>query len=300
MNEFVISFRESLEAALIVGIIFTVLIRQGRKELLPTLWTSILLSVLASVILGKVIYEVVDKQGNEAVKALLEGILMYITAGLLFYVIFWLKKNMTSREVISSQTENAAASGKWGLFLLVFFAILREGFETALFLVASTSIDNSFSYIGFFSGLLLAVLIGYLIVVQGRKIQLKRFFSITSLLLVVFAAGMIAHGTHEIHEYMEYREHIHDGAGNLSEEEEEEEEGAVYSIFEPKVQADNPSGFWYQQDGDQYIHILNDKGSVGSFLKGLVGYNSNPILIEFILWWLAIIGGLILWRRMYR
>ena len=297
MNEFIISFRESLEAALIVGIIFTVLIKQERRNLLPTMWLSVILSVVASVVLGKIMYNVVEHQGNEAVKAMLEGILMYITAGLLFYVIFWMKKNLTSRDAIAKQTTDAAAGGKWGLFLLVFFAILREGFETALFLVASTSIDQSFSYTGFFGGLLLAVLIGYLIVVQGRRIQLKKFFSYTSLLLVVFAAGMIAHGTHELHEYLEYKEHASEGMV-ISEEEEGEEEEAVYSIFEPKTT--DPGSFWYKQQGDQYVHILNDKGSVGSFFKGLFGYNSDPIWAEFILWWVSLIFGLVLWRRMYR
>jgi high-affinity iron transporter len=164
--------------------------------------------------------------------------------------------------------------------------------------VASTSIDNSFSYLGFFGGLVLAVFIGYLIVVQGRKIQLRKFFSITSLLLVVFAAGMIAHGTHEFHEYLEYQEHS--SAAELGMAEAEEEEGAVYSIFESKTEADNPSTFWYRKSGENYNHILNDQGSIGSFFKGLFGYNSDPIWPEFILWWIAIIFGFVVWRRMYK
>lgn len=290
MNEFIISFRESLEAALIVGIILTVLIRNGRKDLLSTVWLSIAASLVASVALGLVIYGVIERQGSEAMQALLEGVLMYITAGLLIYVIFWMKKNMVNHEVIAGQVNAAAGSGRWSIFLLVFFAILREGFETAIFLVASTSVDGHFSYIGFFTGILLAVLIGYMIVAQGRKVQLKKFFSATSLLLVFFAAGMVAYGTHELYEYAE--------KSAVAAGKEEPELEVVYNIF--PHQTEDPGSFWYVRDGEKYIHILHDKGLIGSFLKGLFGYNSDPIWIEVILWLATLIFGLMLWRRMYR
>ena len=295
MNEFIISFRESLEAALIVGIILTVLYRNNRRSMISIVWISVASALVASVVLGLLIQGVIERQGSEAVKALLEGLMMYITAGLLFYVIFWMKKNLVSKTVIEGQTLEASDAGKWGLFLLVFFAIVREGFETAIFLVASAGIDAHFSYIGFIGGIALAVLIGYLIVVQGRRIQLKQFFSVTSLLLVFFAAGMIAYGTHEIHEFLEEREMAEAGH-----EEHEEEEGAVYSIFEPKTINDNPDSFWYRESDGQYVHILNDSGKVGVFFKWLFGYNSDPIWPEVILWFLSVVFGLGLWRRMYR
>ena len=310
MNEFLITFRECLEAALIVGIIFTVLDKNNLHKQKKTLWLSVFAAVVASAIMGVALYEILEQAG-EGLQALLEGIFMYITAGLLFYVIFWMSKTLASRKVITDQTTAAMQSkGSLGIFLMVFFAILREGFETALFLVASTSIDSSFSYSGFFGGILIAVLIGYLIIIQGKKIQLRPFFKYTSLLLVFFAAGMMAYGTHEMGEYFEEQEKKEHAEEVVSPEyqisnpspEVEEEEEVVYDIFKPKTKSEDPSGTWYRQteDKDEYIHILNDKGIIGVFFKGLFGYNSNPILIEVILWFVSLIFGLVIWRRSYR
>ncbi|MFN0275522.1 MAG: FTR1 family protein, partial [Chitinophagales bacterium] len=285
MNEFIITFRESLEAALIVGIIYVILHKNGLHSQKRMLWLSVIFSVLASAVLGIILNRSLETL-PAGTQELLEGVLMYITAALLFYVIFWMAKNLANRQAIQQQTDAALSGGKkWGVFFLVFFAILREGFETALFLLASTNIDSNFSYAGFFGGIILAVLIGYLIVIQGKKIQLKPFFKYTSLLLVFFAAGMIAYGTHEIHEYLEEKEHAEQIAkGGTAET--HAEENKVYDIFKSKTEADNPSAFWYNKSGDKYIHILHDKGSVGVFFKGLFGYNSDPIWPEVILWFL--------------
>ncbi|MBK7108747.1 MAG: FTR1 family protein [Chitinophagales bacterium] len=293
MNEFIITLRECLEASLIVGIIYTVLDKKNLTEQKKMLWLSVFLSLIASAILGVGLHRAMQSVGDTGLQALLEGVFMYITAALLFYVIFWMSKNLMSKKQISDQANAAMETGKWGVFFLVFFAILREGFETALFLVASTSIDQEFSYSGFFGGIILAVLIGYIIVIQGKKLDLRKFFSITSLLLVFFAAGMIAYGTHEMHEYVEAREAIQNPGA-------EEKENKVYDIFKSKTAEDNPNTFWYKQDGEKYIHLLHDKGRVGVFFKGLFGYNSDPIWIEVILWFLSLCAGIFFWYRMYK
>lgn len=293
MNEFIITLRECLEASLIVGILYTILDKQHLVAQKRLLWLAVFLSVVTSAIVGIVLYRVIENVGDTGIKEMLEGILMYITAGLLFYVIFWMSKNMASRKQIADQATEAMQTGKWGLFFLVFFAILREGFETALFLVASTSIDAAFSYAGFFGGIILAVLIGYVIVVQGKKVDLRKFFSYTTLLLVFFAAGMVAHGTYELHEYAEVKEALeHPGV--------EEEENKVYDIFKSKSAEENPDTFWYvQHDDGTYVHLLNDEGRIGGFFKGLLGYDSDPIWLEVILWFLSLCAGLFFWYRMY-
>ncbi|HMX04063.1 MAG TPA: FTR1 family protein [Chitinophagales bacterium] len=321
MNEFIIAFRECLEAALIVGIIYVVLLKNNAKSQIKMVWLSVAAAVTASAIMGVGLYEVLESAGD-AFKEFLEGIFMYITAGLLFYVIFWMSKNLASREAITNQTKATLSQGsRWGIFFLVFFAIVREGFETALFLVASTGIDKSFSYIGFLTGVALAVLIGYLIVVQGKRIQLKPFFKWTSLLLVVFAAGMIAYGTHEIHEYMEYREHEehasaeatetvneechelleHAVGAESAESEAEEEEEYVFDIFKNKIGNEPLGGMYiYDEDCGVNVHMLNANGLIGSFLKGLFGYNTSPTLMEIILWLLSLGFGIFIWRRAYK
>ena len=326
MNEFIITFRECLEAALIVGIIFVVIQKNGYGSQMKMLWLSVFSAVAASAIMGVGLYEALEKAGD-AFKEMLEGIFMYITAALLFYVIFWMSKNLASRDAITKQTTATLSEGsKWGLFFLVFFAILREGFETALFLVASTGIDKSFSYAGFFGGIILAVLIGYLIVAQGRKIKLAPFFKWTSLLLVIFAAGMIAYGTHEIHEYMEYREHKEqaEAAGAMevaeneachellehatggaieisSEAEEEEEHEYAFDIFKNKLGTEKVDGpYIFHEDCGVNVHLMNSAGLIGSFLKGLFGYNSSPTWLEIILWVISMGFGLFIWNRAYK
>lgn len=323
MNEFIIAFRECLEAALIVGIIYVVLLKNNAKAQIRMVWMSVAAAVAASALMGVGLYEVLEAAGD-AFKELLEGIFMYITAALLFYVIFWMSKNLASREAITSQTTATLSEGsKWGIFFLVFFAIVREGFETALFLVASTGIDKHFSYSGFLGGVALAVLIGYLIVVQGKRIQLKPFFKWTSLLLVIFAAGMIAYGTHEIHEYMEYREHEehkvaeaanveavneechelleHAVGAEAEESEAEEEEEYVFDIFQNKLGSEPLGGMYiYNEECGVNVHMLNANGLIGSFLKGLFGYNTSPTLLELILWIVSLGFGFYIWRRAYK
>lgn len=300
MNEFIITFRESLEASLIVGIIYVVLIKNGAAAQVKMLWLSVFAAVAASALLGVGLHEALESAG-EGTEELFEGLMMYITAALLFYVIFWMSKNLASRDAITEQTKSAIGLGsKWGVFLLVFFAIVREGFETALFLVASAGIDANFSYAGFFGGILIAVLIGYLIVIQGKRIQLKPFFKWTSLLLVLFASGMIAYGTHEMQEFLEHREHA--GTEQMAEEAEEEEgEGHAFEIFQ-NIEGSEPLGgaYTFDEEAQLNIHIMNSKGAVGSFLKGLFGYNSSPTWIEIILWLLSMAFGLRIWRRAYK
>ena len=167
----------------------------------------------------------------------------------------------------------------WGIFFVVFFAILREGFETAIFLISSFSITGTFSYLGFFTGALLAILIGYLIVAQGRKINLRSVFKYTTLLLVFLSAGMVAYGTHEAEEYLVKSDQI-----------EKSSITRVWDILEPAQSTDT---------GQTIYHPLHDKGSIGLFLKGFFGYNSNPNIPEVILWVFALLFGLNMWRRFY-
>jgi len=298
MNEFIIVFRESLEACLIVGIIFTLLEKNNLTHEIKQLWVGVIMALAASVLVALILNNIKESLGNASYTALFEGIFMFITAGLLWYVIFWLSKHVSDRNELENETKQAMTTSGWGVFLVVFFAILREGFETVIFLMGSFSILGSFSYIGFISGMLIAILIGYLIVIQGRKINLKKFFQATTLLLAIFASGMIAYGTHEIEEFLVKGNHLH-WVGL----EDKSEIRRVWEILEPKSElssAENTSMYSYNLNGkEKYTHLLHDKGSIGVFLKGFFGYNSNPNYAEFVLWLLSLVYGLRLWRTFY-
>ena len=272
MNEFIIVFRESLEACLIVGIIYTLLEKNNLIKQIQQLWAGVGAAIIASIIVAIALNSIKESIGNESYTALFEGIFMYITAGLLWYVIFWLSKHVSDRTELENETKNAMKASGWGVFLVVFFAILREGFETAIFLMGSFSMTGSFSYMGFILGMILAIMIGYFIVIQGRRINLKSFLVKGDRLEWV-------------------------GLENKS------EINRVWDIYQPKDRLDendNSFMFSYNLNGkEKYTHLLHDKGRAGVFLKGFLGYNSNPNWIEFLLWILSLILGLKLWRQFY-
>ena len=279
MAEFIIVFREVLEASLVVGIIYLIIEKTNQTSHFAKLWYAVFVSILASIVVGFLVIQAKNSLGNDSTQALFEAIFLYLTAFLIWYVIFWLSKNVSDKKVIEGQALNAMELSSWGIFFVVFFAILREGFETAIFLISSFSITGTFSYLGFFTGALLAILIGYLIVAQGRKINLRSVFKYTTLLLVFLSAGMVAYGTHEAEEYLVKSDQI-----------EKSSITRVWDILEPVQSTDT---------GQTIYHPLHDKGSIGLFLKGFFGYNSNPNIPEVILWILALLFGLNMWRRFY-
>lgn len=279
MAEFIIVFREVLEASLVVGIIYLIIEKTNQTSHFAKLWYAVFVSILASIVVGFLVIQAKNSLGNDSTQALFEAIFLYLTAFLIWYVIFWLSKNVSDKKVLEGQALNAMELSSWGIFFVVFFAILREGFETAIFLISSFSITGTFSYLGFFTGALLAILIGYLIVAQGRKINLRSVFKYTTLLLVFLSAGMVAYGTHEAEEYLVKSDQI-----------EKSSITRVWDILEPIQSTDT---------GQIIYHPLHDKGSIGLFLKGFFGYNSNPNIPEVILWVLALLFGLNMWRRFY-
>ena len=298
MNEFIIVFRESLEACLIVGIIYTLLEKNNLHREIKQLWFGVFFALIASVIVGVLLNNIKESIGNASIEAMVESVFMFLTAGLLWYVIFWLSKHVSDRAGLEGQTQRAMATSGYGVFLVVFFAVLREGFETSIFLMGSFSILQTFSYIGFFTGMLTAILIGYFVVIQGRRVNLRSFFQVTTLLLVIFASGMVAYGTHEAEEFVVKGNHL-DWIGL----EEKQEISRVWDILQPKSELsenNNPTSYSYNLSGNEkYTHLLHDKGRIGVFLKGFFGYNSNPNWPEFILWILSLILGIRLWRRFY-
>lgn len=286
MKEFIIVFRESLEAAIIVGIILTLLNKLQQKRLQRFAWYGIVSAIILSAFCGLFLQMIEESIGNAAYSKLFEASMMYLAAGFLLYMVLWLskKKNFTS-DIKNKAEEFGKNESGWGIYFLVLFAILREGFETALFLYGANN-TGEFSYIGFVSGIVLAVGIAYVMFFTGKKINLKAFFKYSTILLIVFAAGMMTYGTHEFEEFLEKGEFV------------QEEFPRAYSIFEPtrELTADQNPAF-YNQKGKFYVHILNDGGTVGQYLKGFIGYNSNPNWAEVIIWFATLFFGFFIYRR---
>ena len=295
MNEFIILFRETLEAALIVGIIYLFLTSNGAST--QKLWLAVLTSIVASILVAYFIVSAQQALGNNSLKALFEGIFMFITAGFIWYVIFWLSKHVSDRKQLEEQSV-IAMSSSWGIFFLVFFSVIREGFETVVFLLASFSMTQSFSYLGFFTGIIAALILVYIFVIQGKRFNIRSFFQATTLLLVFLASGMVAYGTHEIESYLVKSDNL-----QMVGLESKEEISRPWDILKPKEELEeNDQSFFYSYNikgQGKYIHIMHDSGSVGAFLKGFFGYNSNPNYVELFAWLASLLLGLTFWRRFY-
>ena len=298
MNEFIITFRECLEACLIVGIIYTLLEKNNLRKEIKQLWIGVSSAIAASLVVAISLNSLKESIGNASIHALFEGVSMYITAILLWYVIFWLSKHVSHKSGMETKTKQAMTTAGLGIFFVVFFAILREGFETVLFLMGSFSMTGTFSYLGFFGGMIIAILIGYGIVIQGRKINLKLFFQGTTFMLVLFASGMVAYGTHEMEEFIVKGNHLE--YLNL---ESKSEISRPWNILKPLKEIPsnaNENFYSFNLNGkNKYTHILHDKGRIGVFLTGFFGYNSNPNWYEFILWIASLIFGISMWRNFY-
>ena len=295
MNEFIILFRETLEAALIVGIIYLFLTSNGAST--QKLWLAVLTSIIASILVAYFIVSAQQALGNNSLKALFEGIFMFITAGFIWYVIFWLSKHVSDRKQLEEQSA-IALSSSWGVFFLVFFSVIREGFETVVFLLASFSMTQSFSYLGFFTGIIAALILVYIFVIQGKRFNIRSFFQATTLLLVFLASGMVAYGTHEIESYLVKSDNL-----QMVGLESKKDISRPWDILKPKAElGENDRSFFYSYNikgQGKYTHIMHDSGSVGAFLKGFFGYNSNPNYVELFAWLASLLLGLTFWRRFY-
>src|SRR5262245_36074438 len=200
---FVIGLREGLEAALIVGIVAAFLRQQGRIDALRWVWVGVALAVAicAGVGIGlKVVSEQLPYQQQEG----LETVVALVAVGVVTFMIFWMRKHARGlkRELEGSAGAALAAGSVLALIAMAFFAVIREGFETAVFLLAA--FDASTRPLaaggGALLGVLVAVALGYGIYRGGVKINLARFFRLTSVVLVLVAAGLLASAMHTAHE----------------------------------------------------------------------------------------------------
>lgn len=243
---FLLSFREGLEAALIIGIIFGSLRHMRRTKLRGTVWLGVLFAVLVS-LAGSVVLNLAGVKFEGRAEELFEGAAMLLAAGLLTWMIFWMRdKGASMQQELDTDVQRAVFKhGATALFLLAFLAVAREGLELALFLFAAGVDSNPIQIIsGALLGLAAAASLGWLLFTSTHRLSLKNFFLVTNVLLIVFAAGLVAHAVHEFNE-----------AGVIP--------GVVDHVWDTNG-------------------VLDESSTVGEILKALVGYNGNPSLTEVI------------------
>jgi len=202
LSTFVIALREGLEAALIVGILVAYMVRTNRRELLKPLWTGVATALLASLALGAIL-SFTSAELTSRGEELFAGLTSFIAVGLVTWMVFWMKRAArTLRDELHGKVDNALVGGPISLALVAFFAVMREGLETALFIYTNfkTVGAASSATVGLVLGLAVAVALGYLIYNRSVKLNLSQFFTITGVALVVVAAGVLSYGIHEFQE----------------------------------------------------------------------------------------------------
>ena len=200
---FVIGLREGLEASLIVGIVAAFLGLQGRRDALKQVWIGVTIAVIICVGIG-IALQVISHNLPQRQQEGLETVVGGITVVMVTYMVLWMRRHARD---LKGDLEQAAGSAlaqgsAKALVIMAFLAVLREGFETVVFLLATfhASGNATSSWVGAILGILLAVAIGYGIYKGGIQINLSRFFRVTGVVLVVIAAGLVMTGVHTANE----------------------------------------------------------------------------------------------------
>jgi high-affinity iron transporter len=253
LANFLIGLREGLEAALVVGILVAYVIKIGRRDVLPRIALGVAIAVIISLGLGALLTFGSYGLSFEA-KEIIGGALSIIATAFVTWMIFWMlraARGLSSE--LRSEVDSHLAGAGWGLVLVAFLSVGREGIETALFIWAAVRASGStfLPLLGALGGILIAVVLGYLIYRGVLRINLSKFFTYTGVFLIVVAGGVLAYGVHDLQE-----------AGVLP--------GLTTLAFD--VTAAVPPGSWY-----------------GTLLKGVFNFSPATTVLEAGAWLLYVV-----------
>jgi high-affinity iron transporter len=200
LQAFIITLREGVEASLIVGIVFAYLSKIGRNELKRTVFWALGSALAASVVMAVVVAKL---NWNSDI---VEGWVMLGAAAFVVSMIWFMHKTARSMKgeieaKVAKYTGGAAGVSKLGLFFFVFLLVLREGVETVLILSAVTlNSTELLSFTGTLLGIAVAVVFGVLFIRGSVKINLQRFFRVTTVILYFVTFQLVVSGLHELSE----------------------------------------------------------------------------------------------------
>jgi high-affinity iron transporter len=202
MGAGVVVLREGFEASLVVGIVLAFLDRTGRRDGFAAVWLGVGAALALSFVVGAALFAAgAELEGRS--EAIFEGVVMLVAAALLTWMIFWMRSRARfMRKEIEGRTQAALEAGSTvGLALVVFVGVAREGVETALFLFSSVEGSSRLvSLVAALVGGAAAIGLGYLFYRGSHRLNLRTFFTATSVLLLLFAGYLLASGLHELAE----------------------------------------------------------------------------------------------------
>lgn len=202
LNNLVIALREGLEAALIVGILVAYLVRSGRANHLKTLWVGVGAAIAASFALGALL-NLTSSELSDRGEKIFAGTSSLIAVGLVTWMVFWMKRVARSlRKDLHSKLDDAFANGPLAVALVAFFAVIREGLETSLFIYSNFKTTEGLlgEITGLVLGFAIAITLGVLIYKGSVKLDLAKFFKVTGIALIIVAAGVLSYAVHEFQE----------------------------------------------------------------------------------------------------
>ncbi len=247
---FLVMLREGVEAALIVGIIASYLAQTGRAAWMPAVWVGVLLAVAAALFVGAAL-QLASAEFPQRAQEMFEAVVGLMAVAVLTSMVFWMRKVARSiKGELHASIETALAGSRGqGLALvgMVFFAVAREGLESVFFLLAifQQSADP-LAPLGALLGIVAAAALGYAIFAGGIRLDLRRFFRVTGVLILVVAAGILAGSLRALHE----------------------------------------AGLWNQLQATAFdlSGVLPVDSGLGTVLAGILGYSDRPAVGEVIVY----------------
>jgi high-affinity iron transporter len=200
---FVIGLREGLEAALIVGIIAAFLRQQGRRDAMRWMWLGVVIAILLCAGVAWALH-IAEENLPQREQEQLETVIALVAVGMITWMIVWMRRHAADlKGDLQERASLALVQGSaFGLILMAFLAVLREGLETAVFMLAAFQQSDrpGLTGTGALLGVAVAVVLGYLIYRGGVKLNLSKFFRATGVVLVLVGAGLLAFAVHTAHE----------------------------------------------------------------------------------------------------
>lgn len=260
-SSFLITLREGLEISLVLAILISYLVKSNRGSEQSAVWLGSGIAALLCVALG-LAFHLIAGGLNGHVEQAVEGVLATLAASVLTWMVFWMRKNARTLGGELRAKVDAATTTR-ALVIIAFIAVLREGLETVLFLLSAetTSSSGAEVVLGGIIGLAIAAVLGYLVYAGGNKLNLKTFFNVTGILLILFAAGLAGKAVHEFRELIEWE--------------------SGWLISSPWTIASRPFG----------------SGWVHDFLKALFGWSPDPERLRVIAYFGYLIPVLWLYLR---
>lgn len=247
LTTFFIMLREGLEASLVVGILLAYLQQVGALRHVRLVWSGVVAAVAVSVAV-LVALEALGAEFQGTTERIFEGSTMLLAATVLTWMVFWMmRQSRLIKGELQRGVDRALAEGAgWALALLAFFAVVREGVETALLLQAAFVSTGEVTILGSVIGLGVAIAVGVLMYGFGIRIHLRRFFQVTAVVLLLFAAGLVTRAAAEFAEV------------------------GLLPAFVAQV--------WNTRG------VLSQDVGVGAILRALFGYSDRPSLLEVLVY----------------